>query len=495
MKNKQNDNALDKDKESPVQPDTKARHKRVRSRKVAVRLAFTAGIIVFLLSAFYLGLSEYYKDGFSYGTWINGIYCTGKSVDEVNQELLATCSYAGLTVYDKEGGAYEITAEEIGFSFDFKEALEKYLEQQNPYLWMNQMFMAKERTITPVISYKEELLEQAVQKIPEIADITPDEMRRVYIHKTDDGYELVNERLGVLNKQNAREVIAQAILAFDETLDLEKAGCYEDLPYNTAMKEKLVQWEKISAFQDCGIVYKMGEEQIPVDASVVCDWMLLKENGSFQLDEEGNLMPDDEKIEEFIDKLADEYDTVGGVRQFQTTRGDIINIEGGIYGNKLDRKAEKAYLKQAFRDKVREVHTPQYLQQGMAQGKNDIGDTYIEVDMTKQMMYYYQNGKLEVETPIVTGNTGRRMGTPEGVNYVYSKQKNRILRGPGYASHVNFWMPVKGNIGIHDASWRSEYGGEIYKTGGSHGCINTPYDAMSRLYEMAEVGTPVIMFY
>lgn len=115
--------------------------------------------------------------------------------------------------------------------------------------------------------------------------------------------------------------------------------------------------------------------------------------------------------------------------------------------------------------------------------------------MTRQTLYYYLEGELELETPIVTGNTGRRWGTPEGVNYIYGKARNRILHGQGYESHVNFWMPVKGNIGIHDAAWRSEYGGEIYKTGGSHGCINMPYEAMSKLYDMAEIGTPVVMFY
>ena len=131
----------------------------------------------------------------------------------------------------------------------------------------------------------------------------------------------------------------------------------------------------------------------------------------------------------------------------------------------------------------------------MKQGKDDIGDTYVEIDMGEQMMYYYLNGELQIETPVVTGNTSRRMGTPSGVNYVYLKQQDRILRGEGYASHVNFWMPVKGNIGIHDASWRSKYGGNIYQTNGSHGCINTPYNAMVQMYEMVEVGTPVVMYY
>ena len=68
---------------------------------------------------------------------------------------------------------------------------------------------------------------------------------------------------------------------------------------------------------------------------------------------------------------------------------------------------------------------------------------------------------------MVTGNMRRRMGTPEGVNFVYNKQKDRVLRGPGYASPVKFWVPVKGSIGIHDASWRKEFGGDIYQTAGS----------------------------
>ena len=110
-------------------------------------------------------------------------------------------------------------------------------------------------------------------------------------------------------------------------------------------------------------------------------------------------------------------------------------------------------------------------------------------------MYYYEDGSLILSTDVVTGNTGRRMGTPEGVNYVYDKQQNRVLRGRGYATPVKYWMPVKGAIGIHDASWRSEFGGEIYKTNGSHGCVNTPLEVMRELYDKAEIGTPVVIFY
>ena len=69
-----------------------------------------------------------------------------------------------------------------------------------------------------------------------------------------------------------------------------------------------------------------------------------------------------------------------------------------------------------------------------------------------------------------------------------TSRETECCGGPGYASPVKYWMPVKGGIGIHDASWRKEFGGEIYKKSGSHGCINTPTDVMSTLYDMVEGG-------
>ena len=261
------------------------------------------------------------------------------------------------------------------------------------------------------------------------------------------------------------------------------------------MQQDIALWKKINDYQDCGIVYQFGEERYPIDAGVVCNWLLKDENGTFVFDDEGNLCTDEIKVDEFVDALADEYDTVGATRQFMATRGELVTVEGGIYGNEIDREAEKEYLLPAFLEKRHEVHEPSYIQKAFKQGKNDIGDTYIEVDMTNQMLYYYEAGVLQIETPVVTGNTSRRRGTPVGTNYVYNKQKDRVLRGEDYASPVKFWIPVKGAIGIHDASWRDEYGGEIYKTSGSHGCINTPLEEVTKLYDMVKIGTPCVMFY
>ena len=231
-----------------------------------------------------------------------------------------------------------------------------------------------------------------------------------------------------------------------------------------------------------------------------CASFLTAENGLPVQDEKGSFVLDEEAVTAYVQSLAEEYDGYGRTRQFHSTRGDVITIDGGTYGSKMDRKKETAYLMEHLLDPGVHTGTPQshipiYEREAFCYGKNDIGDTYIEVDMTEQKMYYYEKGVLKLETEIVTGNMRRRMGTPEGVNFVVNKQKNRVLRGPGYASPVKFWMPVKGGIGIHDAGWRKEFGGDIYQTAGSHGCINTPKDKMEELFDCVQIGTPVVMFY
>lgn len=464
-------------------------------KRLLKHMAIILGIVTVSLMVTYVGLAVYYHNAFPYGTWINGIYCTGRSIQEVNDDLAEQFIYDGITVKDRDGGAYLITAEDIGYQFDFKKALEIYLKQQNPWMWIDSLFGGNRVELAPVVSYDSSAFDACFEALPFCREKRADKDRRVEIIRTAQGYELVNERTNVLFLEEAKGVVLSAIEAAKSEVSLMEEGCYHDLELTAQMRETLEIWEKLEDFQQCGIVYQMGEEEIPVDASVVCDWIALEDNGRFLLDGSGQLQLRENAIEEFVAALAAKYDTVGASRQFLSTRGDMVTVEGGLYGNKLDQEAETAYLKEAFETKKSEVHEPVYLQEAWEKGSEDIGSTYIEVDMTDQKMYYYVDGVLTIDTPIVTGNTSRRMGTPSGVNFVYAKQKNRILRGEGYASHVDFWMPVKGNIGIHDAAWRGKFGGTIYQTNGSHGCINTPRAAMEQLYDMAEVGTPVVMFY
>lgn len=120
----------------------------------------------------------------------------------------------------------------------------------------------------------------------------------------------------------------------------------------------------------------------------------------------------------------------------------------------------------------------------------------MEIDYTKQHMWYYENGKLVVESDVVTGNISRNNGSPDGVFKIVYKDSPAVLKGEDYESDVTYFMPFAYNVGIHDASWRNgKFGGEIYKTSGSHGCINAPLEVAQKIFEKIKVGTPVIAFY
>ncbi len=447
------------------------------------------------VTAFFL-LALYYRNNFPVNTWINGVYCTGKSVEEVNQELTARAEAPVVRILDEEGNIWPVDLSETGYRADYTKPLETFIRQQDPLSWMENIMTQRSHELLPDSFFDEDMLRQLLSELePVQREAAVREDVQIRFSETD-GWQLENGLEHRLDRELFFRCVLESVSDGSYEVDMVQSGCVYDLPPTAKQLNMLTLWEKVEAFQQCGIVYDMGDQEIPLQGSVSAGFLTVDQSGLPLLDGDGEPVVDPERIRAFIGRLAEEYDTYGKEISFQSTRGDIIQVPGnGTYGTAIDQEAEFAYLTEALEEKREEIHIPAYLHQGLVRGRNDIGDTYIEVDMTDQKMYYYEDGELVLETDIVTGNTGRRMGTPQGVNFVYNKQRNRVLRGQGYASPVKYWVPVKGAIGIHDASWRSEFGGEIYKTNGSHGCINTPTEIMSQLYDSVEIGTPVVMFY
>ena len=127
--------------------------------------------------------------------------------------------------------------------------------------------------------------------------------------------------------------------------------------------------------------------------------------------------------------------------------------------------------------------------------------TYVEVDLTLQHMWYYKNGSLVVDSPFVSGCIKEKTGTITGTYMLQYKERDATLRGGNeeddtdYESEVSFWMPFFNGYGLHDATWRSHFGGTIYKTNGSHGCINLPYSKAEILFNNISAGCPIVVFY
>ena len=471
--------------------------------KKAIKILMgTAFLICILAGLGYLGLAVYYQNGFSFMTYINGVYCTGKSVEKVNAELNESFTYEGLTVKLKDR-AFTITPDEISYSYDYTEPLNYYLSEQNPYLWIENLTEGKkEYTLQPAVSFNAEYLYDILDF--EFKNVNPTDKLRLSLEFGQDGFCIFDNKKDLLDITNAKEVITHALICGDKTVDLTDSGCYFDEPYTEYEKAVLSFYESLDSYQNRKVAFVFDDGAQRISSMELAKTLVFYhdyQNESLDndakvfgeyIDEDGKLLVDEESVSALIEEKLEPYNTYQN-HVFTTHDGRELLIKGGTYGNKISLKTEKEELF-AFLSSDKRIYTrnPKYIKEAPIKAKNDIGDTYIEVDIGQQKMFYYRDGELFIETDVVTGKNN---ATREEVCYVYSKQRNRVLRGPGYASFVNYWMPVSGGIGIHDASWRNEYGGDIYIRNGSHGCINTPLEMVEKMYEVIEVGTPCILYY
>ena len=204
-----------------------------------------------------------------------------------------------------------------------------------------------------------------------------------------------------------------------------------------------------------------------------------------------------DKVREFVRSLSKKYSTYGDAREIPSaSTGGKLKVTGGIYGWLIDREKETDYLYDLVKAKKSENNRkPIYAQTAITRENQDLGNEFIEIDLTKQHMWFVRDGKVLIETPIVSGNPNRGDATPPGIYPVNYKTRHATLKGPGYSSPVSYWMPFNGDIGIHDASWQPVYGGSRYLYAGSHGCINTPYSKVAQFYALTKEGMPVVVHY
>lgn len=459
------------------------------------------GIILFLitmLGVLYGCLAYYYKDSFIFGTWFNGIYSTGMTVQEANAQLKTRTDYEGLKIISAAGEEM-LLPEAVELHFDYEKALTEEKKKQNPLLWPVKFYeklqgeALETATLVPEVVFDENALKKALLSLKAFQTESGRKKAKASIFMGEEGYELTLYNPEVLNVQKTEAVIKEALFLQKESVDLAEEGCYQEEALTEEMQKTCEVFELVDHFQNLTVIYVMGdtlERMSSKELAVLLDW----DGKEFSMTKEGELAVKENAVKDWIDELADKYDTYQN-HTFQTTDGETIVIKGGTYGNQIDRETESTWLKATLEEGRGFTKEPAYSHKARYQGLDDIGNTYIEVDMGSQMLYYYENGEIVLESSVVTGAMWGDRDTPEGVNFIYSKQKNRILRGADYESHVDYWMPVYKNIGIHDAKWRWKFGGEIYKKDGSHGCINMPLQKAGELYEKAKLGIPVIMFY
>ena len=401
----------------------------------------------------------------------------------------------------KEKKITAITGKDIDYKYVSSGAVLQLLKTQKSWEWIGSLFETKNYMVQEETFFSREKLEEQVNSLncaKKENQIAPE---NAYVSFSNSEFTIVPETEGSeLNAKEAYQMISRAIDNEAADVDLgsnPKAYKEADVTRDSSELQNMVNM--YNGLAKVNITYTFGDETVTLDGNTIKNWL--------QFDEKGQLLPDDgafrQHVVDYVAQLAADHDTVGTERQFETTSGRIVYVYGSAYGWKIDQDKEAAQLMQEIQSGTQTTREPVYSMRANAHGINDLGDTYIEVDLTEQYMWYYQNGNIIFQSEIVSGLPGDPdRKTPPGIFTLNSKSSPSVLRGEmtangtySYEQPVTYWMPFNGGIGFHDADWQPYFGGDRYLTGGSHGCINLPPENAGQLYSLIQYDVPIICFY
>jgi len=282
-------------------------------------------------------------------------------------------------------------------------------------------------------------------------------------------------------------VVCNAVLKSQKSSDLEAEGCYK---YTLYKKDSPKTQAALNSLKNClraSITYKLGKKELKLTSNDFASWLTT--------DTAMNMTLDKPKLNAFMKQIFAKFDTVYQTHAFKTTMGTTQQVKGGDVGWRINYFGEINQIKKDLLTGTAITREPMFAIKGLQNSESGVGQTYVEINITKQKLWFYKDNQLVLESDIVTGNTKTINGTPGGVYYVKYKATNATLDGPDYCVHVRYWMPLNGNIGLHDARWRKAFGGNIFQLGGSHGCINLPLKTAEMIFKNSSSGLVVVCYY
>ena len=315
-------------------------------------------------------------------------------------------------------------------------------------------------------------------------------------------YTVENTRVGASSDYDklTLEVWTDGTISAKEAVSLGAKVLNEHLNLFVDLSDEAYHTEIMVEKDDNG-KEKILEMTITYEIDQVSWKLTSKEYGDWISNVKGKWKFSEDKVREYVEDIASRYDTYGVPRNFRTHNGDVITLANTWYGWMIDVDGETEELMKLLEAGESTTHTPPFDCYAAVyhDGGDDIGDSYIECDFGQQHVYAYVDGNLVWDSDCVTGSLANngKYRTPEGVYTILYKKTPAVLIGDDYETPVTYWMPFIGELGIgfHDASWRSSFGGDIYKNSGSHGCVNLPVSAAEQLFNIVYDGMPVICYY
>lgn len=465
------------------------RLKKQKKNRIKKQLILGGASLVLLLLVVYLVGFFIYNGKFCPNTMVMDVKCSGMTIEEAEDAIEASADNYKLEIIEHDGSSELIYGKDFDLDVDVSGKLDEIKAKQKAVAWFVHLFKKSEYQIEASVTYDKTKLVEIIDGLkacdtegmvePVDAFVAYDEAKQeFYIDEGNTG--------SVIIRTNLDEAIYAAVSSLSKSLDLVDAGCYkvqEIKADDEILKEQL---ELVKEYGMIEVTLNFGEEKEVLEITEIAPWLVTEEDGSYAADSA--------KVAEYVAELAEKYDTIGKDRTLHTTYGFDITVEKGDYGWQMNQVATASKIAEAIKTGGEQTIEPVWTQSAHAFGTEDWGKTYIEVNLTKQHLYYYKDGEVFIESDFVSGTVSKARSTPTGIYYIKFKKSPSILRGINWETPVTYWMPFFDGCGLHDATWRSRFGGTIYYYDGSHGCLNMPFTEVKTIYENIEAGTPILIY-
>jgi lipoprotein-anchoring transpeptidase ErfK/SrfK len=384
-----------------------------------------------------------------------------------------------------------ISAEDVGLNTgNTLDTLVSVCDRQQHFDWAKYYIkdVQTETTLDNVYEYDADKFSSTFDNLRAVSYTPTKKSINAKLQYTDGNYRIVPEVYGdEISKEALKDVILECMQSLKPEINTEKSNCYI-MPSVTEHTESIVAArDKLNKILNGNMTLKLISKEVPMQRDAVNSWI--------SVDENFNVSANESTIGSYVSVLGNKYSSYGKDRAFKTTYGDTVTVSQGDYGRQVNVAKLKEKMIEAINTAENMTIDVPFSRGAMGSLENDLGTTYVEIDLTNQRLWMYVNGKQILFTDIVTGKDDGTHYTPQGTYKLKYKQKNAILRGDNYETPVAWWMPFNGDIGLHDATWQPTFGGDRYKLHGSHGCVNLPLAKAEEIFKNAVVGMPVICYY
>lgn len=444
-------------------------------------------------------------------TTINGVNCNGLTTDQAKGKLIREWNSNSFS-FTKEGSVIG-TINDLDFTYDIDESMASIKKDNFISAAMNYFFdMDFTASIPMTVEKVNKKFTKELKKADYLKEKDITKTKDAYVDLSSEDFKIVPEVYGNnIDYDLLTETITGLVADGKFQLEYIPSKFYQQ-PEITADSEAIQERQEFcKKYLTSKITYIMGKDEVKIPPEAlekIFDIEIVENGGEVNAEEEAaaekatkKVSINEDAVQEYVESFTKEYNTLGKTREFTSLSGRKIKVSGGDYGFALSVEKETKQLIKDLKSGKEVKREPVWLMTGFIDYNkdDDVGNTYVEVSLAEQHLWYFKNGKQIVECPVVTGNISAGYNTPSGTFSLSYKQRGATLKGTNadgssYESPVSYWMPFYGNYGMHDAPWRGAFGGSIYRGNGSHGCVNMPVASAGKLFEnLADKGVPVIV--